>query len=234
MVEKVVILAGGKGTRMLENTATIPKPMVEIGGKPVILHIIDHFEKFGNFEFFICTGYKEEVIFEYFKKNNRSNINLISTGLETNTGGRILLTKDFIDENFIMTYGDGLSDINIKDLINFHQTHKGIATISVNKPVSRFGLVDFNETGEVRTFIEKPILDNYVNMGYMILEPPVYEYIEEDSIFEKEPLTNLAKENKIYAFKHEGFFRPMDTHREYLELNKLWDDEEAPWVSKVE
>ena len=228
-IKKVVILAGGKGTRMRENTSTIPKPMVEIGGLPVLLHIVNHFQAFGNFEFYICTGYKEEVIFDYFEKNKYNNIKLFSTGLDTNTGGRILKTEEFINEDFIMTYGDGLSDIDINKLINFHFSHKKIATISVNKPVSRFGLVDFDNSGRVNSFIEKPVLDSYVNMGYMVLKPEVFKYIDSDVVFENEPLKNLAKSGEIFAFQHEGFFRPMDTHREYLELNELWENSEAPW-----
>jgi len=228
-INKVVILAGGKGTRMRENTSTIPKPMVEIGDIPVLLHIVNHFEKFGNFEYIICTGYKEEIIFEYFENNIYKNIQILPTGLDTNTGGRILKTKEFIEGDFFMTYGDGLSDININKLMKFHLSHKQNATISVNKPVSRFGLVDFDETGKVNSFIEKPILNSYVNMGYMILNPNVYDYIKGDEIFENEPLKSLADANEIYAYQHTGFFRPMDTHREYLELNDLWEKGKAPW-----
>ena len=230
MINKVVILAGGKGTRMRENTELIPKPMVEIGGMPVLMHIIKHFESFSDFDFFVLTGYKEEVIFDYFKKNKYKNINVISTGLDTNTGGRIKKVKEIINEDFFMTYGDGLSDINIEEIDKFHFEHKKIATISVNKPVSRFGLVDFDENGKVNSFIEKPILDSYVNMGYMILKPEVFNFINDDIPFENQPLKDLAKNEEIYAFRHNGFFRPMDTHREYLELNQLWVDGKAPWV----
>ena len=228
-IKKVVILAGGKGTRMRENTSSLPKPMVEIGNIPVLVHIINHFKKFQDFSFYICAGYKEEIIFDYFKKNTISNVNVISTGLETNTGGRISKIAEYINEDFFMTYGDGLSDINISKIIDLHKTHNKTATISVNKPVSRFGLVKFKDNGEVTSFIEKPILDSYVNMGYMLLSPNVFNYIDEDIPFENEPLKKLAKDKEIFAYKHEGFFRPMDTHREYLELNKLWEDKEAPW-----
>tara|TARA_X000000368_G_scaffold228148_1_gene180144 strand:+ start:6907 stop:7605 length:699 start_codon:yes stop_codon:yes gene_type:complete len=228
-IKKVLILAGGKGTRMRENTSTIPKPMVKIGGIPVLVHIINHFEKFGNFEFIICTGYKEEVIIEYFENKKYKNIKILPTGLETNTGGRILKTKELIEDDFFMTYGDGLSDINVNEVINFHISHKKKATISVNKPVSRFGLVDFDSKGKVNSFIEKPILNSYVNMGYMILSPKIYDYINGDEVFENKPLKLLASLGEIYAYKHNGFFRPMDTHREYLELNDLWKKGNAPW-----
>lgn len=228
-INKVVILAGGKGTRMRESTSTIPKPMVEIGGIPVLLHIINHFEKFGDFEYIICTGYKEEIIIKYFEKKKYKNIQILPTGLETNTGGRILKTMELIEEDFLMTYGDGLSDININEVMNFHFSHQKTATISVNKPVSRFGLVDFDSKGKVNSFIEKPVLNSYVNMGYMILNPKVYDYIKGDTVFENEPLKSLANSGEIYAYKHSGFFRPMDTHREYLELNDLWEKGNAPW-----
>jgi len=228
-VKNVLILAGGKGTRMRENTESIPKPMVEIGGLPVLVHIINHFRTFGNFKFFVLTGYKEEVIFQYFKDNIHNDISLVPTGLETNTGGRIKKAQEFIDGNFFMTYGDGLSDIDISEIDTFHSQHNKIATISVNKPVSRFGLVDFDEDGKVNAFIEKPILNSYVNMGYMILNPSVFGYLNEDIPFETNPLKQLAEDSEIYAYKHTGFFRPMDTHREYLELNKMWDDGIAPW-----
>ena len=214
---------------MRENTTLVPKPMVEIGNIPVLLYLINPFEKFGNFNYFICAGYKEEIIFDYFDKNTFKNVSIISTGLETNTGGRIAQMNNYIDEDFFMTYGDGLSDINISNIVNFHESHGKIATISVNKPVSRFGLVEFESDGMVTSFIEKPILNSYVNMGYMILKPSIFHYIKEDVPFENEPLKELAKDQEIFAYKHEGFFRPMDTHREYLELNKLWEDKKAPW-----
>ena len=128
-----------------------------------------------------------------------------------------------------MTYGDGLSDVNIKELVNFHGVHKKTATITVTKPTSRFGLVNFDEKGKVKKFIEKPMLDSYINMGYMVLKQKVFEYLDDDVVFENEPLINLSKDEEIYAFKHRGFFRPMDTYREYLELKDMWDSGNAPW-----
>jgi len=228
-VKTVVILAGGKGTRMREETEFIPKPMVKIGGTPILEHLINYFNHFEHFNFIICTGYKEEVIFDYFNKKKMKNVQILSTGNETNTGGRIAMVEEHIDNNFIMTYGDGLSDININKLINFHFSHNKTATISVNKPTSRFGLVDFKENGEVIAFTEKPILDSYVNMGYMIFSKEIFKFIDGDEIFEKEPLKRLANNHEIYAFKHGGFFRPMDTYRELLELNEMWNNNDAPW-----
>lgn len=228
-VNTIVILAGGKGTRMREQTEFIPKPMVKIGELPILVHLINHFNKFGDFKFIICTGYKEEIIFDYFKKNKFDNVKLLETGFETNTGGRIFQAKDIIEDDFIMTYGDGLSDVNIKELLNFHEVHKKTATITVTKPTSRFGLVNFDEKGKVKKFIEKPMLDSYINMGYMVLKQKVFEYLDVDVVFENEPLINLSKDEEIYAFKHKGFFRPMDTYREYLELKDMWDSGNAPW-----
>ena len=228
-VNTVVILAGGKGTRMREQTEFIPKPMVKIGELPILVHLINHFNKFGDFKFIICTGYKEEIIFDYFKKNKFDNVKLLETGFETNTGGRIFQVKDIIEGDFIMTYGDGLSDVNIKELVNFHGVHKKTATITVTKPTSRFGLVNFDEKGKVKKFIEKPMLDSYINMGYMVLKQKVFEYLDDDVVFENEPLINLSKDEEIYAFKHRGFFRPMDTYREYLELKDMCDSGNAPW-----
>ena len=228
-VNTVVILAGGKGTRMREQTEFIPKPMVEIGGLPILVHLINHFNKFRDFKFIICTGYKEEIIFDYFKKNRFDNVKLLETGFETNTGGRIFQVKDLVGDDFIMTYGDGLSDVNIEKLINFHQMHKKTATITVTKPVSRFGLVNFDEKGRVKEFIEKPLLDSFINMGYMVLNEKVFEYLDDNIVFENEPLVNLSKDEEIYAFKHDGFFRPMDTYREYLEFKDMWESGNAPW-----
>ena len=228
-INTVVILAGGKGTRMREETEFIPKPMVKIGGIPVLEHIINYISKFKNFEFIICTGYKEEVIQEYFTGGKYQNVKILPTGLETNTGGRIAKVKKFIEGDFIMTYGDGLADVDINKLIEFHQQHNKTATITVNKPVSRFGLVEFEKNGEVIEFIEKPTLDSFVNIGYMVLTRQIFQYLNGNLVFENEPLKSLAKNKEIYAFTHPGFFRPMDTYREYLELNTMWDEDKAPW-----
>ena len=226
----VVILAGGKGTRMRELTDLLPKPMVTIGGKPVLEHLIDYFESFRSFNFVICTGYKEEIIEDYFSNKKKfPNVNILQTGIETNTGGRILECKKIINGKFIMTYGDGLSDINIDNLLNFNQSKKEGATISMTRPVSRFGLVKTNDDNVVTSFVEKPILDSYINMGYMVLDNSVFDYIEGDEPFENKPLIRMANNRELNGFKHDGFFRPMDTYREYLELNDLWDKNKAPW-----
>ena len=228
-IDTVLILAGGKGTRMREETEFIPKPMVKIGDKPLLMHLIDYFASFKNFNFVICTGYKEEIIFDYFAKHTARNVKILSTGLETNTGGRIAQVKNLINSDFIMTYGDGLSDIKINNLIDFHLSHSKTATISVTKPFSRFGLVNFDSDGVVYEFIEKPKLNSYINMGYMVLNQNIFSYINENEIFEQRPLKRLAEDSDICAFKHEGFFKPLDTYREYLEFKKMWDTGKAPW-----
>lgn len=228
--DTVVILAGGRGTRMREMTDSLPKPMVEIGGKPVLEHLINYFESFQNFNFIICTGYKEEIIEKYFTKNNKFlNVKIISTGLDTNTGGRILQCKNLIKSKFIMTYGDGLSDININNLLDFNKHKNQIGTVSTTRPVSRFGLLETDKNDNVVKFIEKPILDSYINMGYMVFNKNVFDFIDGDEPFEKEPLKRLTLEKELNAYKHQGFFRPMDTYREYLELNELWKENNAPW-----
>lgn len=228
-IDTVVILAGGKGTRMREETEFIPKPMVKIGDKPLIVHLIDYFSSFKTFNFIICSGYKEEIIFDYFSNNIYKNVQIVPTGLETNTGGRISQVKDLVDNDFIMTYGDGLSDINIDELILFHESHEKIATISATKPISRFGLLEFEKDGLVKNFVEKPVLNSYINMGYMVLKKEIFEYINGDEIFENKPLIRLAKNKNIYAYKHNGFFRPLDTYRELIEFNKMWENNQAPW-----
>lgn len=228
-VKTAVILAGGKGTRMREHPIALPKPMVEIGGKPVLVHIMDYLNSFQEFKFIICTGYMEEIIFDYFEKNSYPNVTILPTGEETQTGGRIKQVAGHIDSDFLMTYGDGLADVNINELINSHISSKKTATLTVNKPVLRFGLVNFDKGGEVESFVEKPTLNYYVNIGFMIFTPKIFDFIPEDIPFENEPLVNLAKNKELNAFKHEGYFKPMDTYREYLDLNELWNSGKAPW-----
>ncbi len=228
-IETVVILAGGKGTRMREETEFIPKPMVKIGNKPILVHLIDYFKSFKNFKFIICTGYKEEVIFNYFANQKIKNIEILPTGIDTNTAGRISQTENLIKSDFIMTYGDGLSDINLNHLLETHSKHLKTATISVTRPISRFGLVEINSDGLVNKFVEKPRLDSYVNMGYMVFNQNIFSYIKNNEVFEDKPLKRLVENKDIYAFKHEGFFRPLDTYRELQEFNELWKKDKAPW-----
>jgi glucose-1-phosphate cytidylyltransferase len=228
-LKQIVILAGGKGTRMRELTETIPKPMVEIGGKPVLEHLIKIFDNFSNFEYILCTGYKSEIIEEYFE--SRKNVKIVNTGEETNTGGRLYKVSDMLQDNFLITYGDGLANVNISELIDFHYSNNEIGTITVTNPVSRFGLVEFDEERIVNKFVEKPKLSGFINIGFMVFNKEILKYLNENSTLESDPLINLSNDNELKAFVHNGYFEPMDTYREYLNLNKLWDSGEKPWLN---
>lgn len=228
-INQVVILAGGKGTRMREMTEDLPKPMVRVGGIPVIEHLINIFEKHGKFKFIICTGYLENLIFDYF--SNWDNVKVLSTGDETNTGGRLYKARDLLDDNFLITYGDGLANVDITKLTKFHISHKKIGTITVTNPISRFGLVKFNNEFEVTNFVEKPKLEGFVNMGFMVFKKQFINYLDSNSTLETDPLTQLTINNELNAFVHKGYFEPMDTYREFLNMNKLWDEGNAPWDS---
>jgi len=227
-IKQVVILAGGKGTRMREMTSDLPKPMVKIGNLPVLEHLLNIFKKYDEFEFLICSGYLGEVIEDYFSEFK--NVKIVDTGIETNTGGRIVKIKKYLNESFIVTYGDGLANVNISNLIKFHQGHKKKSTITVTNPISRFGLVKFNKENLVNDFVEKPKLPGYVNIGFMVFQKDALEYFEENSVLELEPLKRLVADKELKAFVHEGYFEPMDTYREYLHMNELWNSGSPPWV----
>lgn len=228
-IKQVVILAGGKGTRMREMTEDLPKPMVPIGGIPVLDHLINIYEKHGNFEYLICSGYLGEIIKKHYESVN--NVKVIDTGLNTNTGGRLLKLKELLDEEFMITYGDGLANVNISELINFHKSNKTIGTLTVTNPVSRFGLVEFDKNYKVKKFIEKPVLSGFINIGFMIFKKSFLDYIENNSILESEPLINLSNDLELSAYTHNGYFEPMDTYREYLNMNNLWESGNPPWMN---
>jgi glucose-1-phosphate cytidylyltransferase len=251
---KVVILAGGLGTRLSEETDTRPKPMLEIGAKPILWHIMKLYSHHGFNDFIILLGYKGYYIKEYFAnyflhqsdvtidlKNNNMEIHnnssepwkvtLIDTGLNTMTGGRIKRAKRHIgNDTFLLTYGDGVSDVNIKELLSFHQKNKKKATITAIQPTGRFGALDLN-TNLINAFVEKPAGDgNWVNGGFMVCESEVLDLIESDEIaFEQYPLQTLASDNELVAYKHYGFWHAMDTLRDKISLNQMWDNNEAPW-----
>jgi len=230
MIKQVVLLAGGKGTRMREMTETLPKPMVEIGGIPVLEHLINIFNNFGEFNFLIASGYKSEIIEKYF--NNHANVKVIYTGEETLTGGRVFKLSNYLEEEFIVTYGDGLANVNIAELINFHNVNKNTATITVTNPISRFGLVEFDENSLVTNFTEKPKLTGVnINIGFFVFKREVLEYLDENSVLETYPLIKLTKDKKLKAFQHKGYFEPMDTYREYLQLKKYWESGNPPWLN---
>ena len=251
---KAVILAGGLGSRISEETQLKPKPMVEIGGKPILWHIMKTYSHYGINEFVICLGYKGYVIKEYFQnyflhmsdvtfdvKNNEMEVHrksvepwkitLVDTGIDTMTGGRLKKIKEYVNnETFCFTYGDGLANISITDLIEFHKKNNTIATVTAVQPPARFGALELNEN-KVVCFKEKPTGDgNWINGGYFVLEPDVFNYLECDStVWEKEPLQKLANENQLSAYKNKNFWQPMDTLRDKKKLNELWDAGNAPW-----
>lgn len=253
---KVLILAGGLGTRISEETDVLPKPMVEIGGKPILWHIMKIYSYHGFNDFLVLLGYKGYVIKEYFAnyflhqcditfdlKNNRMDIlnngcepwrvTLLDTGMDTMTGGRVLRAKKFVDnETFMLTYGDGVADVHLNDLLEFHQTHGGTLTMTSVQPEGRFGIVDSNRKGLIETFQEKPRGDGaWINGGFFVCQPEVFDYITEGdkSIFERGPLENLARDRQLYAFQHHGFWKCMDTLRDKIYLNRLWENHQAEW-----
>ena len=214
---KVVILAGGFGTRLGEHTKHIPKPMIKICGKPILIHIINHYYKYGFKDFIIATGYKQEVIKKYFKKKFKFKVRIIFTGKKTMTGGRILRLKKYLNEPFMLTYGDGVSNINLKKLLSFHNKNKKIATLSAVRPPARFGAIKINKN-TVKYFKEKSKLDEgWINGGFFVMDPKILNYIKNDTTFlEKEPLVNLSKKNQLNAYKHHGYWQCMDTYRDKL------------------
>jgi glucose-1-phosphate cytidylyltransferase len=252
---KVVILAGGLGTRLSEETDIKPKPMVEIGGKPILWHIMKIYSSYGFTDFVICLGYKGYLIKEYFAnyflhqsdltidlsnnsiKTHQSDtenwkITLIDTGKDTMTGGRIKRIKKYVEnQTFMLTYGDGLADIDINKLIAFHKQQKKYVTVTAVQPEGRFGGLNLGEDNEVHAFVEKPKGDgNWINGGFFVCEPQIFDFLKDDtSIWEKEPLEEIAKTNQLVAFKHSGFWRPMDTLRDKNDLNDLWQSKRSKW-----
>lgn len=252
---KVVILAGGFGTRLSEETSTIPKPMVKIGDKPIIWHIMKHYSSYGFDDFVILGGYKSYVIKEYFAnyylhqsdvefdmKNNSMTtleskteswkVTILDTGLHTMTGGRIKRAAKYLDEPFFLTYGDGVSDVNIKELLDFHNGHDQKFTMTCVQPEGRFGAVDINtETNIINSFMEKPKGDGaWINGGFFVCDPVVFDYLGDDTtIFERQPLESIANDKLLAAYKHRGFWKPMDTLRDKNQLEDKWNENKAPW-----
>jgi|TARA_B100000745_G_C20149937_1_gene394308 glucose-1-phosphate cytidylyltransferase len=230
---KAVILAGGYGTRISEESHLKPKPMIEIGGKPIIWHIMKIYATYGINDFIICCGYKGEIIKKYFESFDSEpwNVELIDTGLDTMTGGRIKRIQNRIDETFCLTYGDGVSDVNIRDLISFHNSKKSLATLTAIHPPERFGVL--NISGEyVTEFHEKHRGESsWINGGFFVFEPKIFDYLldGDSTILEKKPLETLAHEQNLTAFKHNGFWHPMDTLRDKNYLENLWFDNKANW-----
>lgn len=253
---KVVILAGGFGTRISEESHLKPKPMIEIGEKPILWHIMKGYSYYGFNDFVICCGYKQHIIKEWFAdyylhnsdvtfdftKGNKMTVHnneaepwkvtLIDTGLNTMTGGRIKRIQPYVnDEPFMMTYGDGVSDIPLDKLMKFHESHGKYATLSTVQTTQRFGVIDITEDGKINSFREKANVDgSAINGGFMVLQPEIFDYIEGDkTVFEKEPLEALAKDGQLMAYKHNGFWQCMDALRDKNQLEEMWESGNAPW-----
>jgi glucose-1-phosphate cytidylyltransferase len=254
---KVLILAGGLGSRLSEETTMKPKPMVEIGGKPILWHIMKIYSQYGFNEFVILCGYKGYMIKEFFahyflhtsdltidmKTNTTSHHNnhaepwkvtLIDTGLDTMTGGRIRKVKKYLgNEPFMLTYGDGVADINILELVKFHKNHGKAMTMTSVQPEGRYGSIIMNENQQVTAFQEKPKGDGaWINAGYFVCQPEVFDYIPngDQVIFEREPMEALANDGQLHSYKHEGFWKPMDTQRDKIQLEEIIEENKAPWI----
>jgi len=229
---KAVILAGGLGTRISEETRTKPKPMVEIGNKPILWHIMKIYSTYGVNEFVLCCGYKGNVIKEYFKKNPESwEIRFVDTGLKTMTGGRLKRVEKYVSDNtFCFTYGDTLNDLNIKKLVKFHNSKKRLATVTACQPPEKYGVLELRKE-RVVAFKEKPVREGeWVNGGFFVLEPQVFDFIDNyNAVWEKSPMLNLAKSGQLVAYRHTGFYQPMDTLSDKLLLERLWKTKKAPW-----
>lgn len=256
---KTVILCGGQGTRLREETEFRPKPLVDVGGRPILWHIMKLFNHHGMRDFVLCLGYRGNLIKEYFLSYEAMNndfsitlggdrrlefhdvhpeqdfrVTLADTGQSTMTGGRIRRIQRFVgnEPRFIVTYGDGLADIDLQALVDFHVSHGKIATVSTVRPTSRFGVLELNQEGDVSRFEEKPRLEGWINIGFMVFEASVFRYLEhsnDSTILEQEILRRLAEDGQLSAYKHNGFFFAMDTYREYQHLNEIWNSGNAPW-----
>ncbi|ELS33596.1 MULTISPECIES: glucose-1-phosphate cytidylyltransferase [Pseudanabaena] len=253
---KVVLFCGGQGTRLREETEYRPKPLVEVGGRPILWHIMKIFAHYGINDFVLCLGYKGSNIKEYFLNYEAMNndftirlgkgnqvqyhnmhgeqdftVTLANTGLETMTGGRLKQVSKYIDDEiFMVSYGDGVANIDISSLIEFHRSHGKIATVTAVRPFSRFGVLNISDREEVVDFTEKPQIDSWASVGFFVFNRKIFNYLGgDDCILEQEPLQKLAENGQLMAYRHHGFFYAMDTYREYKYLNELWESKNAPW-----
>lgn len=252
---KVVLLAGGLGTRLREETDIKPKPMLEIGSQPILWHIMKIYAAYGHSDFIVCTGYKSDLIKDWFTSYRTHNSDItvtfgkhvdldfhsnlaesgwtatvVDTGAETMTGGRIKKVQKYLgNDTFLCTYGDGLSNVDLDKLVSFHRSHGKIATLTTVKPVSRFGVLEIGPNNQVMSFDEKPQSDNFINGGYFVFQPEIFDYLNENSVLEQDPLRQLADDGELMAYQHDGYWQPMDTYREFRILNDLWKSDAAPW-----
>lgn len=255
---KVVILCGGQGTRLREETEYRPKPLVDVGGKPILWHIMKMYAHYGHQDFVLCLGYRGQMIKEYFLNYDAMNndfticlgnqdrvqyhgahlekdfcVTLAETGQDSMTGSRVKQVERFVEgDRFMVTYGDGVSDVDIAKLLKFHESHGKLATITTMRPFSRFGILDLAENGQVRAFSEKPQMEGWASAGFFVFERAVFDFLSVDPscILERAPLEKLAALGQLMAYQHDGFFFAMDTYREYLYLNELWAKNQAPWA----
>jgi glucose-1-phosphate cytidylyltransferase len=254
---KVIVLCGGQGTRLREETEYRPKPLVEVGGRPILWHIMKLFAHHGHRSFVLCLGYRSHMIKEYFlnyealtndftislgrlhavhyhdaHQEQNFTVTLADTGLNTMTGGRVKRVQKYIKgDTFLVTYGDGVGDVDVQALVEFHRSHGKLATVTTVHPQSRFGVLNVTDNGAVKCFAEKPQLDGWASAGFFVFDRRVFNYLDgDDCILEREPLERLAAEGQLMAYRHEGFFFAMDTYREYLVLNELWASGRAPWM----
>lgn len=259
---KVLILAGGLGTRLSEETSLKPKPMVEIGGHPILWHIMKIYSFYGFNDFVVLTGYKGHIIKDYFLnyytrysdisidmqnndlqihslKNEPWRVTMLYTGQDSMTGGRILRAKDYVKDTFMLTYGDGVSDVNLKNLLDFHHSHKHAATMTSVLPEGKYGVLDIDSsTSRIKSFTEKPKGDasesnaGWINGGFFVCESSVFDYIKDgdSTVFEQEPLRKLAQDGELYSYKHKGFWKCMDTLKDKNDLTKMWLEDRAPWA----
>ena len=253
---KVVILCGGKGTRLREETEYRPKPLVDIGGRPILWHIMKIYAHYGFRDFYLCLGYRGNMIKEYFLNYEAMNndfticlgsqnsidyhgahdeqdfhVTLVDTGADTMTGGRVKRIMNYInDDIFMVTYGDGVADLDIQALVDFHHAHGKIATVTAVRPISRFGIINVDDQGKVLNFVEKPQLDGWASAGFFVFNRQIFDYLNgDDCILEREPLESLARDGQLMTYCHTRFFFAMDTYREYQYLNDLWANGQSPW-----
>ena len=255
---KTIVLCGGQGTRLREETEYRPKPLVDVGGRPILWHIMKTYAHYGFRDFVLCLGYRGHMIKEYFlnyeamnndfticlgRRNNISyhgaheeqdfHVTLADTGLDSMTGARVKRVERYIDEDlFMVTYGDGLSDLNLSELVQFHRQHGRLATITTVRPISRFGILELSDEGQVQDFAEKPQINGWASAGFFVFNRLVLDYLslEPSCVLEREPMERLASAGELMAYRHDGFFFAMDTYREYLHLNDLWNTGRAPWA----
>lgn len=229
---KAVILCGGRGTRLGEHGKSIPKALVEIGGRPVLWHLLNLYAHQGVNEFILCLGHLGEEIRRYFStQDNGWKVTAVDTGPDTNTGGRLKRVERYVrdEKSFHLTYGDGLADIDIKALTAFHTKHGRVATVTAVRPRSSFGLLEIDSDGVVTDFLEKPQMNDWVNGGFFVFERGILDYLTEESVLECEPLQQLARERQILAYRHSGFWKCLDTYKDRLEFNRMWESGEAGW-----